>query len=229
METHAWRHAAGSAAFSGSSCRDCKTVSEYLAAEETRRAGQRPASCVEPWRSGFEARCVDDGHLEASVLQFANCARPGSIGRHDPGAGAAQVGAAAGVLGAAARGSAVTVEIDHPAGEEIAVATGSSSAARGGRAGVRVAGALPARTVPGRAGEQMTFGHLAGASTRCWSQWAGRGGRGVTDRTATFDDTRYRPVDEGRRADAKQTQVHVAAVRHVARIARAWSRRRSSI
>ena len=48
--------------------RDRKTVRKYLAAGETPARRERPASCVEPWRSYIEARFVDDAHLEASVL-----------------------------------------------------------------------------------------------------------------------------------------------------------------
>jgi hypothetical protein len=100
--------------------RDRKTVSKYLAGEGAGQNRQPAASCVEPLRGCLEARFVDDPHVEAAVL-FCELKAAG-FGRSYPTLvrelRALQLRPVC-LVCQHRRGRAPTVEIEHPAGEEI--------------------------------------------------------------------------------------------------------------
>jgi len=146
--------------------RDRKTVRRYLAAPRGALLGRAPApSCLEPFRAYIEARFEDDPHLEATVLlrelvdagferSYPTLLRELRRLELRPVCVACQH----------RRGDAVTVEIDHPPGEEIQWDWLELTETPWGEPVYALLGAL---SHSGRFRavlcEQMTFGHLAGA------------------------------------------------------------------
>jgi transposase len=168
--------------------RDRKTVRKYLAAGEMPLVRERAASCVEPWRPYIEARFVDDAHLEASVLHrelteagfdraYTTLVRELRRLELRPVC----------LVCAQRRGSAVTVEIDHPAGEEIQWDWLELDVTPWGEPAFVLVGAL---SHSGRFRavfcEQMTFGHLAGAVHEVLVALGGTARVWRTDRMATI-------------------------------------------
>jgi len=168
--------------------RDRKTVRKYLAAGEIAPVRERAASCVEPWRSYIEARFVDDAHLEASVLHrelldagfdraYTTLVRELRRLELRPAC----------LVCAQRRGQAVTVEIDHPAGEEIQWDWLELDVTPWGEPAFVLVGAL---SHSGRFRavfcEQMTFGHLAGAVHEVLVALGGTSQVWRTDRMATI-------------------------------------------
>jgi transposase len=168
--------------------RDRKTVRRYLAAGETPAGRERAASCIEPWRSYIEARFVDDAHLEASVLHrelldagfdraYTTLVRELRRLELRPAC----------LVCAQRRGSAVTVEIDHPAGEEIRWDWLELDITPWGEPAFVLVGAL---SHSGRFRavfcEQMTFGYLAGAMHEVLVALGGTPQVWRTDRMATI-------------------------------------------
>ena len=189
MEIHALAKRGWSkAAIARHTGKDRKTVSRYLAGEGAGQSRQPAASCLEPFRGYLEARFVDDPHVEATVLY-----------RELTGAGfdrsyptlvrelrALELRPVC-LVCQQRRGKAPTVEIEHPAGEEIQWDWLELDRTPWGEPAFVLVGAL---SHSGRFRavfcEQMTFGHLAqaahqilvglGSSARVWR----------TDRMATI-------------------------------------------
>jgi len=143
--------------------RDRKTVRRYLAG----KGGPRPAavSCVESFRAYIAARFVEDPHLPAVTLLEELTAV--GFGRSYPTLvreirrlGLRPVC----LVCQQRRGHAPTIEIDHPAGEEIQFDWLELPVTPWERSAYVLVGAL---SHSGRfravVCEQMTFGHLAGA------------------------------------------------------------------
>jgi len=166
VEIHAL-HARGwsQAAIARHTGRDRKTIRRYLSDEAAGRRRERPASCLEPFRGYITARFVEDPHLPAVTLldellaagfdrSYPTLVRELRRLQLRPVCLVCQQ----------RRGQAPTVEIDHPAGEEIQFDWLEFSDTPWGRPAYLLVGAL---SHSGRFRavfcEQMTFGHLAGA------------------------------------------------------------------
>jgi transposase len=147
--------------------RDRKTVSKYLSRPAAGRR-ERAASCLEPFRVYLEARFVEDLHVEATVLHrelldagfawsYPTLVREIRRLELRPVCLECQH----------RRGDTVTVEIDHPAGEEIQWDWLELHDTPWGEPAFVLIGAL---SHSGRFRavfcEQMTFGHLADAIHR---------------------------------------------------------------
>jgi transposase len=169
--------------------RDRKTVRKYLAAPHGALLGrERVPSCLESFRAYIEARFDDDAHLEATVLHrelvdagFARSyptllrelrrleLRPTCV------------------VCQHRRGDAVTVEIDHPAGEEIQWDWLELHETPWGEPVFALIGALAhSGRFRGVLCEQMTFGHLAGALHQVLVALGGTPRVWRTDRMATI-------------------------------------------
>jgi transposase len=167
--------------------RDRKTVSKYLAGPQ---AGRREpaASCLEPFRGYLQARFVEDPHVEATVLyrelldvgftrSYPTLVREIRRLELRPVCLECQH----------RRGETVTVEIDHPAGEEIQWDWLELHHTPWGEPAFVLLGAL---SHSGRFRavfcEQMTFGHLAEAAHRVLVGLGGTSRVWRTDRMATI-------------------------------------------
>ena len=168
--------------------KDRKTVSRYLAGEGAGQSRQPAASCLEPFRGYLEARFVDDPHVEATVLY-----------RELTGAGfdrsyptlvrelrALELRPVC-LVCQQRRGKAPTVEIEHPAGEEIQWDWLELDRTPWGEPAFVLVGAL---SHSGRFRavfcEQMTFGHLAQAAHQILVGLGGSARVWRTDRMATI-------------------------------------------
>jgi transposase len=170
--------------------RDPKTIRKYLAGEGAREHRQPAASCLEPFRAFIAARFVDDPHVEATVLHRELVAagfdrsyptlvrelrrlelRPNCL------------------VCEHRRGGAVTVEIDHPAGEEIQwdwLELAQEDVPWGEPAFVLVGALSHSGRFRAVFCEQMTFGHLAEAMHRVLVALGGTPRVWRTDRMATI-------------------------------------------
>src|SRR5580704_213147 len=167
--------------------RDRKTVAKYLA----RPAGgerERQPSCLEPFRDYLEARFVDDPHVDGTVLyrELANAGFDRSyptLVREIRRLALRPVC----LVCEHRRGDAVTVEIEHPAGEEIQWDWLELHQTPWGEPAFVLIGAL---SHSGRFRavfcEQMTFGHLAEAAHRVMAGLGGTARVWRTDRMATI-------------------------------------------
>jgi transposase len=178
------------AAISRHTGRDPKTIRRYLAGEGGRRQRRRAPSCLEPFRGFIEARFVEDRHLEATVL-FRELVEAG-FDRSYP------------TLVRELRrlelrpvclvcehrlGDQVTVEIDHPPGEEIQwdwLELAPEDVPWGEPAFVLVGALSHSGRFRGVFCEQMTFGHLAEAMHRVLVGVGGTPRVWRTDRMATI-------------------------------------------
>jgi transposase len=167
--------------------RDRKTVAKYLA----RRAGERrerASSCLEPFRTYLEARFEDDPHVDATVLHrelvdagfdrsYPTLVRELRRLELRPVCLVCQHRS----------GQAPTVEIEHPAGEEIQWDWLELPVTPWGEPAYVLVGAL---SHSGRFRavlcEQMTFGHLAEASHTILVGLGGTPRVWRTDRMATI-------------------------------------------
>ena len=146
--------------------RDRKTVRKHLAAPRGALLGRESApSCLEPFRSYIEARFDDDKHLEATVL-FRELVDAG-FGRSYPTLvrelRRLELRPVCQVC-QHRRGDQVTVEIEHPPGEEIQWDWLELHETPWGEPVFVLIGALShSGRFRGVLCEQMTFGHLAGA------------------------------------------------------------------
>jgi len=167
--------------------RDRKTVAKYLDRPAGERREREP-SCLEPFRGYLAARFEDDPHVDATVL-YRELVDAGfdrwypTLVRELRRVGLRPVC----LVCQHRRGTAPTVEIEHPAGEEIQWDWLELDRAPWGEPAFVLVGAL---SHSGRFRavfcEQMTFGHLAeaihtilvglGGSSRVWR----------TDRMATI-------------------------------------------
>ena len=168
--------------------RDRKTVSKYLAAPRAARVAA--VSCLEPYRAYIAARFDDDPHLEATVLHRELV---------DAGFGRAYTTLVGELrrlelrpvclVCAHRRGDAVTIEIDHPAGEEIQwdwLELAAEDVPWGEPAFVLVGALSHSGRFRGVFCEQMTFGHLAAAMHQVLVALGGTPRVWRTDRMATI-------------------------------------------
>jgi transposase len=166
VEIHAL-HARGwsLSAISRHTGRDRKTVAKYVKAEEGAARRERPASCVGPFGSYVTARFVDDPHLPAVTLheELTAAGFTRSYPTFVRELRRLQLRPLC-LVCQQRRGRAPTVEIDHPAGEEIQWDWLELYDTPWGEPAFVLVGAL---SHSGRFRavfcEQMTFGHLAGA------------------------------------------------------------------
>jgi len=210
--------------------RDGKTISKYLARPAS--AGrERAPSCIEPFRGYLEARFDDDPHVDATVLHrelvgagfdrsYPTLVRELRRLELRPVCLVCQH----------RRGSAPTIEIEHPAGGEIQWDWLELPETPWGEPACVLVGAL---SHSGRFRavfcEQMTFGHLAEAAHTILVGLGGTARVWRTDRMATIvvPGTDRLTVDAAN--IAKHYGVEIAVCPPRRRSARAWSRRRSSI
>jgi transposase len=189
VEIHAL-HARGwsLSAISRHTGRDRKTVAKYVKAGEvgdTRR--ERAPSCLEPFRGYVAARFVDDPHLPAVTLHEELAAE--GFARSYPTLvrelRALQLRPLC-LVCQQRRGRAPTVEIDHPAGEEIQWDWLELPDTPWGEAAYMLVGALShSGRWRGVFCEQMTFGHLAGALHQILTELGGTPRVWRVDRMAT--------------------------------------------
>ena len=201
--------------------RDRKTVRRYLAGEGGRQRRRPARSCLEPFRGYIAARFDDDPHLLATVLHRELVAagfdrsyptlvrelrrlelRPVCVVcRHR-------------------RGEQVTVEIEHPPGEEIQWDWLELPDTPWGRPAYVLMGALShSGRFRGVFCEQMTFGHLAEAMHRVLVALGGTPRVWRTDRMATIviPDTGRLTVDAAQAAKHYGVQVAVCPARRAQR------------
>ena len=189
VEIHALKARGWSvAAISRHTGRDPKTIRKYLRGEGARQKRKPAPNCLEPFRGYIEARFVDDPHLDATVLYRELVAagfdrsyptlvrelrrlelRPVClVCEHH-------------------RGAAVTVEIEHPPGEEIQWDWLELHDTPWGQPAFLLLGALShSGRFRGVFCEQMTFGHLAEAMHRVLVALGGTPRVWRTDRMATI-------------------------------------------
>jgi transposase len=143
--------------------RDRKTVRSYLKAGRPVR--ERAPSCLEPFRGYIAARMVEDPHLPAVTLldELAATGFDRSYPTLVRELRRLELRPVCQVCNQR-RGKAPTVEIDHPAGEEIQWDWLELPATPWERPAFVLVGALSHSSRLGAVFcEQMTFGHLAGA------------------------------------------------------------------
>jgi transposase len=167
--------------------RDRKTVAKYLRGEGARQRRTPVPSCLEPFRGYIEARFVDDPHLDATVL-FRELVDAGfqrsypTLVRELRRLELRPVC----LVCEHHRGRTVTVEIDHPAGEEIQWDWLELHDTPWGQPAFLLLGALShSGRFRGVFCEQMTFGHLAEAMHRVLVALGGTPRVWRTDRMAT--------------------------------------------
>jgi transposase len=170
--------------------RDRKTVRKYRAVPNgalTRRG--RPPSCLEPFRAYIEARFVDDPHLEATVLLRE--LREAGFDRSYPTLvrelRRLELRPVC-LVCEHRRGEAVTVEIEHPPGEEIQwdwLELCPEDVPWDEPAFLLVGALSHSGRFRGAFCEQMTFGHLAEAAHRVLEALGGTPRVWRTDRMAT--------------------------------------------
>jgi transposase len=189
VEIHAL-HARGwsVSAISRHTGRDRKTIRRYLAGAGAGQRRERAPSCLEPFRAYIEARFVDDPHMDATVLHrelvavgfdrsYPTLVR--ELRRLDlrPVCLVCQH----------RRGRSVTVEIEHPPGEEIQWDWLELDKTPWGEPAFVLVGALShSGRFRGVFCEQMTFGHLAQAMHRVLVELGGTPQLWRTDRMATI-------------------------------------------
>ena len=167
--------------------RDRKTIAKYLKGEGAGRRRRPAPSCLEPFRGYIAARFVDDPHLPAVTLldelvdagfdrSYATLVRELRRLELRPVCLVCQQ----------RRGRAPTVELDHPAGEEIQWDWLELTDTPWGAPAYLLVGAL-SHSGRWRAVfcEQMTFGHLAGALHQVLVELGGTPRVWRTDRMAT--------------------------------------------
>jgi transposase len=213
VEIHAlWARGWSVSAISRHTGRDRKTVRSYLAAERPVRV---PApSCLEPYLAYILARFEDDRHLEATVL-YRELVDAGFDRAYTTLVGELRRLQLRPVCLVCAhrRGSQVTTEIDHPAGEEIQWDWLELSAADtpwGQPADVLVGALSHSGRFRGVFCEQMTFGHLAGAMHQVLVALGGTPKVWRTDRMATVVSPQTGRITSEAAALAKHYGVTVA-------------------
>jgi transposase len=168
--------------------RDRKTIRKYLAGEGAGQSRRPAASCVEPYRDYLAARFEDDAHIEATVL-FRELVAAGfdrsypTLVRELRRLELRPVC----LVCEHRRGEQVTVEIEHPPGEEIQWDWLELHATPWGEPAFVLLGALShSGCFRGVFCEQMTFGHLAEAMHRVLVALGGTPRIWRTDRMATI-------------------------------------------
>jgi transposase len=168
--------------------RDRKTIRKYLAGEGAGQSRRPAASCLEPYRVYLAARFEDDAHIEATVL-FRELVAAGfdrsypTLVRELRRLELRPVC----LVCEHRRGEQVTVEIEHPPGEEIQWDWLELHATPWGEPAFVLLGALShSGRFRGVFCEQMTFGHLAEAMHRVLVALGGTPRIWRTDRMATI-------------------------------------------
>jgi transposase len=187
---------------------DPKTIRKYLTGPAAARRERAP-SCLEPFRDYLVARLAEDPHVDGSVL-FRELAAVG-FDRSYPTLvrelRRLQLRPVC-LVCQHRRGQQVTVEIDHPAGEEIQWDWLELHQTPWGQPAFVLVGAL---SHSGRfravVCEQMTFGHLAEAMHRVLVALGGTPRVWPTDRMATI----VIPGTDRLTADAAQMAKHYGA------------------
>jgi transposase len=178
------------AAISRHTGRDPKTIRKYLAGDGARQQRRPAPSCLDPFRGFIEARFVDDPHLEATVL-FRELVAAGfdrsypTLVRELRRLELRPVC----LVCEQRRGDQVTVEIDHPPGEEIQwdwLELAPEDVPWGEPALVLVGALSHSGRFRAVFCEQMTFGHLAEAMHRVLVALGGTPRVWRTDRMATI-------------------------------------------
>jgi transposase len=168
--------------------RDRKTIRRYLAGQGGRQNRQRPPSCLEPFRGYLAARFVEDAHVEATVLHRELVAV--GFDRSYPTLVKELRRLELGPVCLECehrRGDQVTVEIEHPPGEEIQWDWLELHDTPWGQPAFVLLGALShSGRFRGVFCEQMTFGHLAEAMHRVLIALGGTPRVWRTDRMATI-------------------------------------------
>jgi transposase len=165
--------------------RDRKTVAKYVKGAPVKR--ERAASCLEPFRGYITARFVDDPHLPAITLmdELADAGFERSYPTLVRELRRLQLRPLC-LVCQQRRGRAPTVEIDHPAGEEIQWDWLELHDTPWGEPAFLLVGALShSGRWRGVFCEQMTFGHLAGALHQILTELGGTPRVWRTDRMAT--------------------------------------------
>jgi transposase len=167
--------------------RDRKTVRRYLKGEGGLQRRQPSPSCLEPWRCYIQARLVDDPHLDATVL-FRELVDAGfersypTLVRELRRLELRPVC----LVCEQRRGEQVTVEIEHPPGEEIQWDWLELHDTPWGEPAFVLLGALShSGRFRGVFCDQMTFGHLAEATHHVLVALGGTPRLWRTDRMAT--------------------------------------------
>jgi transposase len=187
--------------------RDRKTVAKYL-----KGAGQHQApapSCLEPFRGYIQARFVDDPHLDATVLhrELTEAGFDRSYPTLVRELRRLELRPVC-LVCEHHRGQAATVEIDHPAGEEIQWDWLELHDTPWGQPAFLLLGALShSGRFRGVFCEQMTFGHLAEAMHRVLVALGGTPRVWRTDRMATV----VIPGTDRLTTDAAQAAKHYGA------------------
>jgi transposase len=167
--------------------RDRKTVSKYLARPASVRRDRAP-SCLEPFRGYLEARFGDDPHVDATVLhrELVDAGFDRSYPTLVRELRRLELRPVC-LVCEHRRGRAPTVELEHPAGEEIQWDWLELPVTPWGEPAFVLVGAL---SHSGRFRavicEQMTFGHLAEAMHRVLVGLGGTPRVWRTDRMATI-------------------------------------------
>jgi transposase len=167
--------------------RDRKTISKYLARPRGEQRDRAP-SCLEPFRGYLEARFEDDPHVEATVLyrELVEAGFDRSYPTLVRELRRLQLRPVC-LVCQHRRGRAPTVEIEHPAGEEIQWDWLELPETPWGEPAFVLIGAL---SHSGRFRavfcEQMTFGHLAEAIHTVLVELGGTPRVWRTDRMATI-------------------------------------------
>jgi transposase len=194
------------AAISRHTGRDRKTIRKYLAGDGAGQWRRRAPSCLEPFRAYVEARFVDDPHLDATVLHRELVAA--GFDRSYPTLVRELRRLELRPLCLVCqhrRGRAVTVEIEHPPGEEIQWDWLELHDTPWGQPAFVLVGALPhSGRFRGVFCEQMTFGHLAEAMHRVLVGLGGTPQVWRTDRMATI----VMPGSDRLTVDAAQAAKH---------------------
>jgi transposase len=186
--------------------RDRKTIRKYLVGEGAGQRRERAPSCLEPFRAYVEARFVDDPHLDATVLHRELVAA--GFERSYPTLVRELRRLELRPLCLVCqhrRGRSVTVEIEHPPGEEIQWDWLELHDTPWGQPAFVLVGALShSGKFRGVFCEQMTFGHLAEAMHRVLVELGGTPRVWRTDRMATI----VTPGTDRLTVDASQAAKH---------------------
>ena len=232
MEIHALARAGWSvSAISRHTGRDRKTIRKYLAGAGAGQRRERAPSCLEPFRDYIQARFADDPHMDATVLHrelveagfdrsYPTLVRELRRLELRPVCLVCQH----------RRGRAVTVEIEHPPGEEIQWDWLELDRDAVGRAGVRARrravalGPLPRRVLRADDLRAPRRGDAPGARR------AGRHAAGLADRPDGHDrDPRHRPAHRRRRAGGQALRRRDRGLPAAARAAQGRRRGRDQV
>ena len=201
--------------------RDRKTIRRYLAGDGAGQRRDRAPSCLEPFRAYIQARFVDDPHMDATVL-FRELVDAGfdrsypTLVRELRRLELRPVC----LVCQHQRGRSVTVEIEHPPGEEIQWDWLELDQTPWGEPAFVLVGALShSGRFRGVFCEQMTFGHLAEAMHRVLVALGGTPRVWRTDRMATVvtPGTDRLTVDAAQAAKYYGTEITVCPPRRAQR------------